>query len=97
MGNFSDAFGRLRHGFDQAHRDREHLMQETRFQVREQAAETRRHIAEDSRNRRAGFAAFIEEMRSTVRDSAQRTHSQLADFANDLRQGGDVFRRRQPA
>ena len=40
---------------------------------------------------------MITELRGTIGQQAAETRGQLADLAADLRQGGAVFSRRQPA
>ncbi|MGO8690833.1 MAG: hypothetical protein ACLQLG_14515 [Thermoguttaceae bacterium] len=97
MAVFSEAFLRLRQDLDRSHESRRKLMEDIRNNVREMARQTGNQLAEQGASRRAEFTAMITELRSTIGRQAAETRGALADLAADLRQGGAVFSRRQPA
>jgi hypothetical protein len=97
MAVFSEAFQRLRQDCDQAHENREKLIRDIRTNVREMARQTGNQLNEQGTKRRAEFTAMIKDLRNTINEQAKHTRGQLAELAADLRQGGVVFGRRQPA
>ncbi len=97
MAVFSEAFLRLRQDLDRSHESRQKLIEDIRSNVREMARKTGQQLAEQGENRRAEFTAMITELRSTIGQQAAQTRGELADLAADLRHGGAVFNRRQPA
>jgi hypothetical protein len=97
MAVFSDAFLRLRQDLDRSHESRQTLIQDIRDNVREMARQTTDQLTEQSKGRRAAFAAMITDLRGKIRLQAEQTRGQLAELTADLRQGGAVFGRRQPA
>ena len=97
MAMFSEAFVRLRQDLDRSHESRRKLMEDIRDNVRAMARQTGDQLAQQGENRRAEFAAMINQLRSTIGRQAAETRGALADLAADLRQGGAVFSRRQPA
>jgi DNA anti-recombination protein RmuC len=97
MAVFSEAFLRLRQDLDQSHENRRKMIDDLRAHVRDMARQTGSQLAEQGRSRRAEFAAMIGELRGTIHQQAQETRKRLAELTDDLRQGGEVFGRRQPA
>jgi hypothetical protein len=95
MAVFSEAFRRLRENFDQAQLERQNLIRAIQNDVREMARQTGTRLAEQGKNRRAEFAAMIDDLRGKIKAQAERTRGQLGELAADLRQGGGVFGRRQ--
>jgi Ser/Thr protein kinase RdoA (MazF antagonist) len=97
MAVFSEAFLRLRQDFDQGHENRGKLIRDIRADVRELSRQTVSQIAEQSRTRRAAFAAMMGGLRETIQQQATQTRQQLAELAADLHHGGEVFGRAKPA
>ena len=97
MAVFSEVFLRLRQDLDESHDKRQTLIEDIRAQVRDMARQTRSQVTEQGRSRRAEFAAMITDLRGKLKQQAEQTRGQLAELAADLRHGGEVFGRRQPA
>jgi hypothetical protein len=97
MAIFSEAFLRLRQELDAAHDSRRKLIEDIQSDVRRLAHETQSQVAQQGDNRRAEFATMIRDLRGAIRRQADETRGQLAELAADLRQGGDVLRRRTVA
>ena len=95
MAVFSEAFLRLRQDLDQAHENRRKLIDEIRANVREMARQNGDQLAQQGKNRRAEFTEMLGNLRGEIRRQADETRGQLAELAADLRQGGEVFGRRQ--
>jgi phage host-nuclease inhibitor protein Gam len=72
-------------------------MTDVRGKIKEQAEQTRGQLAEQGKSRRAEFTAMMTDVRGKITEQAEQTRGQLANLAADLRQGGAVFSRRQPA
>jgi len=94
---FSEAFLRLRQDFDQGRENRADLMRQVRADVRELARQTGEQLASHRSTRRAQFTAMLEGLRGDIREQAAATRQQLAEVAADLRRGGEVFGRIEPA
>ncbi len=96
MAVYSEAFLRQRQDLDQGHHNREQLVREIRANVRELARQAGSRLAEQSRTRRAEFAAMMGGLRDKIQQQATQTRQQLAELAADLHHGGEVFGRAQP-
>ena len=58
MAHFTEFFTNLRHTQDQAHRDRQQFLQDTRAEVQEMARQLRSNLAEFATDLRNGGKAF---------------------------------------
>ena len=72
MAVFSEAFLRLRQDFDQGHENRGKLIRDIRADVRELSRQTVSQIAEQSRTRRAAFAAMMGGLRDKIQQQVAK-------------------------
>lgn len=97
MAGLSEAFTRMRHDFDRARQDRMEMIEDWRSEANQRAVQMSRQLAEQAGTRMARFAASFQALRSENQRQAEQTKRRLAEFAADLRQGGEAFRRRPRA
>ena len=94
MATISESFTRMREDFDRAHQERQEMIRGLQAEVRNQAAQTAGHLAEQTKNRLEEFHSQMNHLRTEVRGQAARTREFLADFSADLHRGGAVFQGR---
>jgi len=78
MATFTEEFTRMRQDFDQAHADRDQLIQDTHDWVRDKARSVQQ---------------LMQDMHDKTAEMASQLRTELQDLSTDMRNGGDIFRK----
>jgi glutamyl-tRNA reductase len=94
MANFTETFDDLRKTCDEGQQNRRELVEAIRADVAAMARQTAEQLRAQAWQRHEDFKAMMNDLRDTVREQAEQTRKQLAEFSDDLHRGGNTFNKR---